>query len=173
MLQIILHMDKMATLYQHFLKQGMILGTMSSYMTGIIRAKSGSAETYGDSAKEEEDEDGGPEAGNLTCGALSNVTLATVIYMCNLISSRYQFVLMFHPVEPGYPQDLQMLAVHIKQPSFPLAFCQFLYTLKHPDLDPPSAADVCPPFKGKINVHHSVVAVFYTPSDLCSAGVMV
>ncbi|KAI9507792.1 hypothetical protein F5148DRAFT_1276064 [Russula earlei] len=74
--------------------------------------------------------------------------------------------------EPGYPRDLQMLAVHIKEPSFPLAFHQFLYTLEHPDLDPPSAADVCPPFKGKINVHHSAVAVFYAPSDLCGAGGM-
>jgi hypothetical protein len=67
---------------------------------------------------------------------------------------------------------LQTLAAHIKQPSFPLAFRQFLYSLEHPDLDPPSATDACPPFKGKINVHHSVVALFYAPSDLCGAGGM-
>ena len=65
-----------------------------------------------------------------------------------------------------------MLAAHIKQPSFPLAFRQFLYSLEHPDLDPPSATDACPPFKGKINVHHSAVALFYAPSDLCGAGGM-
>jgi hypothetical protein len=67
---------------------------------------------------------------------------------------------------------LQTLAAHIKQPSFPLAFRQFLYSLEHPDLDPPSATDACPPFKGKINVHHSAVALFYAPSDLCGAGGM-
>ncbi|KAI9465114.1 hypothetical protein F5148DRAFT_956524, partial [Russula earlei] len=27
-------------------------------------------------------------------------------------------------------------------------------------------------FKGKINVHHSMVVVFYSPSDLCGAGGM-
>jgi hypothetical protein len=77
-----------------------------------------------------------------------------------------------YPVEPGYPQDLQMLAVYIKQPSFLLAFRQFLYSLDHPDLEPPPAANDCPPFKGKMNVHHSAVALFHAPSDLCGTGGM-
>lgn len=72
-----------------------MLSTMSSYMAGIIRAESSSAEIHGDGAKEEEDEDGGPEAGNPTCGALSHVKLATIVHMCSLISSGYLFVLMF------------------------------------------------------------------------------
>jgi hypothetical protein len=95
MLRIIVHMDKMAALYQLFSKQGMMRGTTSSYMAGIIRAESNGAETGGENTKEEEDEDGGPEAGNPTRGALSNVKLATLVCMCDLISSGYRFMLMF------------------------------------------------------------------------------
>jgi hypothetical protein len=67
---------------------------------------------------------------------------------------------------------LEGLARCLKQPCFPLAFYQFLYSLDHPDLELPSTIDDCPPFKGKISVHHSAVAFFYAPSDLCSAGGM-
>jgi hypothetical protein len=95
MLRIIVRMDKMAALYQLFSKQGMMRGTTSSYMAGIIRAESNGAETGGENTKEEEDEDGGPEAGNPTRGALSDVKLATLVRMCDLISSGYRFMLMF------------------------------------------------------------------------------
>ncbi|KAH9980440.1 hypothetical protein BJV74DRAFT_879340 [Russula compacta] len=61
------------------------------------------------------------------------------------------------------------LAAHISQPKFPLAFYQFLSMLNHPDQLPPLAIDCCPRFEGDIKVHHSAVATFYAPSDLCGA----
>lgn len=76
-------------------------------------------------------------------------------------------------IEPRYPKDLEKLALHIQQPQFPLALRQFLYQHHYPDSEnlPSHVAD-CPPFAGKINVHHSAVATFYSPSDLCGAGGM-
>jgi hypothetical protein len=44
--------------------------------------------------------------------------------------------------------------------------------LDHPDQPPPSLIDDCPRFEGEIKVHHSAVAIFYAPSDLCGAGGM-
>jgi hypothetical protein len=44
--------------------------------------------------------------------------------------------------------------------------------LDHPDQPPPSLIDDCPQFEGEIKVHHSAVAIFYMPSDLCGAGGM-
>jgi len=44
--------------------------------------------------------------------------------------------------------------------------------LNHPDQPPPSAIDGCPQFEGDIKVHHSAIATFYAPSDLCGAGSM-
>jgi hypothetical protein len=75
-------------------------------------------------------------------------------------------------LEPNYPQDLEALAVYIKQPRFPLALRQFIYSLENPDSEPPPAIDSCPPFKSKLNVYHSAIAIFYAPSDLCGAGGM-
>lgn len=75
--------------------------------------------------------------------------------------------------EPHYPKSLEQLAQYIRQPQFPLAFRQFLFQFDHPDAEqPPSLLGECPAFSGKINVHHSALATFYSPSDLCGAGGM-
>jgi hypothetical protein len=96
MLRTIVRMDKMAALYQFFSKRGMMLGTTSSYMAGIIKAGSDTAETGGDdAAKEGEDDDEGPEAGNPTHGALSDVKLAAIVRTCGLISSNCLLLLTF------------------------------------------------------------------------------
>jgi hypothetical protein len=63
-----------------------------------------------------------------------------------------------------------VLTTHIKQPKFPLALCQFLYTYDNPELEPPLTLEDCPQFHGEIKVYHSAVTVFYAPSDLCGAG---
>ena len=77
-------------------------------------------------------------------------------------------------VESSYPRDLVVLAVSIKQPTFPLALRQFLYMHENPDheLEPPSTIEDCPQFHGEIKVYHSATAIFYAPSDLCGAGGM-
>jgi hypothetical protein len=71
----------------------------------------------------------------------------------------------------GYPSQLQALAVHIKQPKFPLAFAQFLYKISHPNepIAPLTLAE-CPAFDGAIKVHHAATATFYAPSDLSGSG---
>ena len=52
-------------------------------------------------------------------------------------------------------------------------FHQFLHQVDHPDSeDVPSHLEDCLPFLGKIHVHHSAMATFYSPSDLCGVGGM-
>ena len=92
-------------------------------------------------------------------------------FVCDILFCS-QFYDNLYVVEPNYPRDLETLAAYIKQPHFPLALRQFLYSLEHPNHEPPSAINDCPPFQGKLNVHHSATAVFYAPSDLCGAGGM-
>jgi len=75
----------------------------------------------------------------------------------------------------GYPDSLDELAVHIDQPQFPAAFRRFLWEQKNPDsiVDPNTVLlSDCPNFGGNIRVHHSAVARFYSPSDVCGAGGM-
>lgn len=67
---------------------------------------------------------------------------------------------------------MDALAAHINQPLFPLALRQFLATYDDRDSNPPDDIEDCPAFKGKIYVHHSAVACYYAPSDLCGVGGM-
>ena len=95
MLQTIVCMDKMAALHHIFLKQGMMFGTMLSYMAGIIGAENNGAETCREDGMEDEDDEG-PEPGNLTQGALSDVRLTAMARMCSfdvVVDSMLIFVL--------------------------------------------------------------------------------
>jgi hypothetical protein len=75
----------------------------------------------------------------------------------------------------GYPNSIEALAVHIKQPQFPELLRCFLYNQLNPGADI-SPDDIplhrCPVFNGQISVYHSAVARFFAPSDLCGAGGM-
>lgn len=75
-------------------------------------------------------------------------------------------------LESGYPRDLKKLAAHVSQPKLPFALRQFLFTLDFPDEPLPSDLNSCPEFEGHIKVHHSAIATFYAPSDLCGPGGM-
>lgn len=76
---------------------------------------------------------------------------------------------------PEYPTDIDTLATYINQSSLPELVSRFLYDQINPDC-PIGSMDVdldeCPSYAGRINVFHSAVARFYTPSDLCGAGGM-
>ena len=73
--------------------------------------------------------------------------------------------------EPCYPRNLNHLARHINQPSFPFVLRQFLFHHNHPDLEQaPANIEDLPLFEGEIKVHHSAMAIYYAPSDLCEAG---
>jgi hypothetical protein len=75
-------------------------------------------------------------------------------------------------LERGYPRTVKNLAAFIKQPRFPDLLRRFLYGELHPDSDMNVDIEDCPYFSGPINVYHSAVARFYSPSDLCGAGGM-
>ena len=54
---------------------------------------------------------------------------------------------------------------------FPFALCQFLFHHNHPDSEQaPTNIEDLPLFEGEIKVHHSAIATYYVPSDLCGAG---
>ncbi|KAJ7242405.1 hypothetical protein B0H12DRAFT_1326085 [Mycena haematopus] len=75
----------------------------------------------------------------------------------------------------GYPKYLAALAAHIGHPSLPLLLRRFLHAEVYGPLADgaaPPALDACPNFDGEITVHHSAIARFYAPSDLCGAGGM-
>jgi hypothetical protein len=67
------------------------------------------------------------------------------------------------------------LAVHIQQPQFPELLRRFLYEQLNPESEMAPTdvpLDDCPIFDSRISVHHSAIARFYAPSDLCGAGGM-
>ncbi|KAF8962421.1 hypothetical protein BDZ97DRAFT_1662882 [Flammula alnicola] len=155
MLRTLSRLHKMAAARRHFAKQGMMEGSTSSYTSMILAggAPQPQDNEAGDGEGLDTDEDLGPLTGPKV---LSSIELSRTS-------------------EQGYPTSLDALAAHISQPSFPLVFRQFLWEQQNPESDIPSntiALDDCPAFYGKIKVHHSAVARFYAPSDLCGAGGM-
>ena len=65
-----------------------------------------------------------------------------------------------------------MLAQYINEPGFPLALNQFLYSRQHPNQSIPDDIITWVNFNSKIQVFHSAITQFYSPSDLCGAGGM-
>ncbi|KAF8905959.1 hypothetical protein CPB84DRAFT_1813943 [Gymnopilus junonius] len=161
MLQTLTRLSKLAALRQFFVSKGMLAGTTSSYMARTLLGKEGDEVLNGPldtemNNEEEEVDDIEPASGNPPAdGSLSDIKLATTT-----------------PAEHHYPRELYSLAEYIGQPDFPLAFCQFLFECKNPNSDIPNKIEDCPSFRGKIYVHHSAVATFYAPSDLCGTGGM-
>ncbi|KAF8870790.1 hypothetical protein CPB84DRAFT_1692758 [Gymnopilus junonius] len=151
MLQTLMRLSKLAALHQFFVSKGMLAGTTSSYMARTLLGKEGDEVLNGPldtemNNEEEEVDDIEPASGNPPAdGSLS---------------------------DHHYPRELYSLAEYIGQPDFPLAFCQFLFECKNPNSDIPNKIEDCPSFRGKIYVHHSAVATFYAPSDLCGTGGM-
>jgi hypothetical protein len=81
----------------------------------------------------------------------------------------------YFPTEPGYPDSHVRLAEHIQQPQFSIALRQFLWQQLYPDSDIPAHTIPianCPDLHSKLKVHHSAIARFYAPSDICGAGGM-
>ena len=79
----------------------------------------------------------------------------------------------YQTIENGHPQNLLDLAGFIQQPDLPLALQQFIFLIDHPgSATIPSSVSDLPEFQGRIHVHHSALATFFAPSDLCGAGGM-
>ena len=77
-----------------------------------------------------------------------------------------------HLEERGYPKHLGALAQYINEPGVPFAFSQFLYSRRHPNRSIPDDIITHINFMGKIQVFHSAITRFYSPSDLYGAGGM-
>lgn len=67
---------------------------------------------------------------------------------------------------------MNALAQYVNEPDLPLAFSQFLYSQRHPNRSIPNDIINRVNFAGKVQVFHSAVTRFYSPSDLCGAGGM-
>ncbi|KAJ7906139.1 hypothetical protein B0H13DRAFT_2333723 [Mycena leptocephala] len=136
---------------EHIQKQGMMAGTALSYAEMSMRGERPEAPGP-DAEADDEDDDGGDVPGPRS---LSSVELAVT-----------------H--ERNYPRRLEPLATYIQQPTFPTLFRRFLYSQLHPDSenDEDIPLELCPNFLGRIYVHHSAIARFYAPSDLCGVGGM-
>lgn len=75
--------------------------------------------------------------------------------------------------ETRYPMTSEALATMFHQDNFQELIQCFLFDQVHiNDLDPPSSSKVtleeCPPFDSTISVYHTMMAIFYSPSDPCS-----
>ncbi|KDR82217.1 hypothetical protein GALMADRAFT_58542, partial [Galerina marginata CBS 339.88] len=151
MLTTLARMEKMSTLLRKFTELGMMAGTTSSYMASIVFKDEFVGDEKTTAHADENDEDSDAVAGTPPTPSFTDIKL----------SSRTQY---------EYPHELYNLSNHINQPEFPLAFRRFLYETHHPDSQfQPDERD-CPQFEGRIHVHHSAVATFVAPSDLCGTG---
>ncbi|KAJ7689175.1 hypothetical protein B0H17DRAFT_1296284 [Mycena rosella] len=151
MLTTISRLDKMHAAMGSFCARGMMVGTTSSY-TAMVHGGAQPQPTVaaiinGDDEDEDDVVTHGPKS-------LSLMELA-------------------HTAARGYPKELDALAVYIHQPRFPTVLRRFLYEEIHGPLPVGIVALTrCLVFRGTIDVHHSVIARFYAPSDLCGAGGM-
>ncbi|KAJ7202083.1 hypothetical protein GGX14DRAFT_370690 [Mycena pura] len=148
MLRTICRLDKLEAARIVFKQQGMMEGTALDYAERMMRGE----EPQPPPPEEENDEDDGGAAPGPK--SLSSIKLAATI-------------------ERSYPRRLTALATHINEPRFPELFRRFLYQQLHPNDDTNSITlTQCPAFSGRIYVHHSAIACFYAPSDLCGVGGM-
>jgi hypothetical protein len=82
-------------------------------------------------------------------------------------------VLVYLLTESGYPPGLQDLAMHVQQPNLLFALCEYLFLFDNPDcIRTPNSLSELPQFHGHVRVHHSALARFFAPSDLCGTGGM-
>ncbi|KAH8990067.1 hypothetical protein EDB92DRAFT_1816921 [Lactarius akahatsu] len=85
-------------------------------------------------------------------------------------------VMLLEKTEIAYPQNLVVLAQFIEQPDLPFALQKFIFSIDNPG----SAASASiagpslglPLFQARVQVHHSALATFFAPSDLCGTGGM-
>ncbi|KAF8191847.1 hypothetical protein K438DRAFT_1970227 [Mycena galopus ATCC 62051] len=158
MLVTLTRLDKLAAVRLAFTGRGMMTGTASSYTAMVLAGLQPQVEAV-DAAvaltaeKDDDEDDDGVMHGPRT---LSDIELAPT-------------------PQRGYPKYLVALAAHIGQPTLPLLLRQFLDVEVHGSPADDAALPLlhaCPIFDGPIKVHHSAIARFYAPSDLCGAGGM-
>ncbi|KAN0140688.1 hypothetical protein V8E53_001515 [Lactarius tabidus] len=140
----LLQLHKMAAACQHFTLLGMLKGTATTYVVGVMDGDEpqedlmlhGSGHSFPGA-----DEEGVPVDSVRDEESLSLMTL--------------------------------YLAASVQQPGLPLTLWKFLFLSRNPDsISTPSSLSDLPSFHGHINVHYSALATFFAPSDLCGVGGM-
>ncbi|KAJ2921951.1 hypothetical protein H1R20_g15145, partial [Candolleomyces eurysporus] len=161
MLQIIVRLDKLATLQRLFWNNGMLQGSTSAYMA--LTAANNWQPLEQDSDDTENGEEWEQEL-------VDDERLADVapIQGPRFASS----VLLASTRQPNYPQAIEVLAQAISMPQFANAFLDYLFRARFPTQQPPVDIARAIFFTGRIYVHHSAVCRFFAPSDACGAGGM-
>ncbi|KAJ7572018.1 hypothetical protein C8J56DRAFT_809850 [Mycena floridula] len=149
MLCTITRMEKMEALRSVLARQGLLVGTTTSYMAQKVPEETESDDTSDD---------------------ISELQDVSPVLQLTASSS----VFLAETKQRSYPSSLQALAAHIHQPKFPIAFLDFLHLHRHPNAEPIDAHDLARHvhFDGKIRVFHSAIAQYHAPSDICGAGGM-
>ncbi|KAF8809249.1 hypothetical protein BYT27DRAFT_7222511 [Phlegmacium glaucopus] len=158
MLQTITRLEKMAAARREFTRNGMMVGSTLGYTAQAQDHDNTIVDMHfltdeaddGLVDEDDDDSDGGPVEGASQDESLFEVQLS-------------------RRPEPGYPRYLSELANVLQLPQLPQAFRQFLYFLDNPVTDPSACPSIhqCPDFHGQMRVHHSAMATFFSPSDLC------
>ena len=187
MLRTITQLDKFAVLRRVFLHKGMLAGSTSAHFTQLL-GEGNDTDDNGDGSegtREDEDEedeevdsqekpgvdehlkDAGPVAGpqSLLSVELAATSGTSSVHSTTTIDSNRHS-------ERKYPKQLDSLAQFINKPGFPRALKEFLFTQRHPTCPVPDDIENHVHFSSKIQVFHSAVTRFYSPSDLCGAGGM-
>ncbi|KAF8176827.1 hypothetical protein K438DRAFT_1978871 [Mycena galopus ATCC 62051] len=154
MLVTLTRLDKLAALRMTLKLLGMLVGTVSSYTRGVL---DGEQPQLAAAAPAPDDEDDDNDDGTVHGPkSLSDIELA-------------------HTLQRGYPHTLLELAAHIHHLQLPVHLRRFLHEELHGPPDPnlpPIHINNCPEFDTRIDVHHSAIALFYTPSELGGRGGM-
>ncbi|KAF8256793.1 hypothetical protein EI94DRAFT_1849394 [Lactarius quietus] len=153
MLRVLLRLQKILALRHLFASHGMMKGTMALYMAGttVEVTQEDATPLASENAADEEE---APVEGVSDKETLSIVTLLVT-------------------TESGYPQNVLDLVEFIQQPDLILTLQRFIYLIDHPgSAIPSSKSSDLPQFQGRIHVHHSALATFFLPSDLCGMGGM-
>ena len=168
MLRILQRMDKMMALYRYLKYRRFLQGF--GWEADLADSSNDATDVPIDDLEEHEDEDEAAVSGESQDVSEFDVEFPTRPRACKVFLEDPTTHLL-DLSESGYPSQLHPLAVHIKQPKFPLAFAQFLYKISHPtEQIAPSTLAECPAFDGTIKVYCSAMATFYAPSDLSGSG---
>ena len=105
------------------------------------------------------------------CKGSSAMCICLRSVVCLVLTSFRCFYILCS-TEKGYPTTSEALAIVFRQDNFQELIRRFLFDQVHiNDVNPPSSSDVnldeCPPFDSTISMYHTMMAVFYSPSDPC------
>ena len=163
--------EKMQALFRCFDRCGKLEGSCAGYTAQVLSGEIDesrflSAEEPDDDNEAEGEDDVDKDVAPATIQRAQSSVIPAARHRTHGLSSIYpQADLVV--AERGYPTNLEDLARHIQEPQFIYIFRRFLFYIDHPNATDPPTLDECPNFSGRVHVHHSAVALYHAPSDLC------